>query len=366
MSGDVVRTHRLAPLLPDHEHPQRREIARVELHLGAHAPFMRSKESPSARSSVSASSTARSCGVRGSQRSDMWTLLPSLLYHRRKRSLAKLAIRRSSMTDNDLVILLDDDGREIGTAPRASVHGAETALHLAFSCHVMNDEGQVLITRRALDKRTWPGVWTNAFCGHPAPPSRSSPPCTGVRRMSSADDREHRARPSALPLPGDGCERHRRARDLPRLHGPRRVRVAAETPAKSPTSSGSIPKTSRSPSPPRPGRSARGSSSKRSNSSSSRRTGRLTDAPHTAAARDPRRDRHGNRPRDRTRRRACRAARVVGSPSRVGRRPRDRGRQALPARPRRGGSPRVRRRGRDRGRRGRRRLRAPPHGVRRP
>lgn len=73
------------------------------------------------------------------------------------------------MTDVDHVVLLDDEGREIGTAPKSSVHGVDTALHLAFSCHVLNDDGQVLVTRRALDKTTWPGVWTNSFCGHPRP-----------------------------------------------------------------------------------------------------------------------------------------------------------------------------------------------------
>ncbi|MFC8683276.1 isopentenyl-diphosphate Delta-isomerase [Microbacterium ureisolvens] len=83
------------------------------------------------------------------------------------------------MTDTDHVVLLDDDGRAIGTAPKSSVHGPDTALHLAFSCHVLNSEGQVLITRRALSKRTWPGVWTNSFCGHPRP---AEPVMTAVRR----------------------------------------------------------------------------------------------------------------------------------------------------------------------------------------
>jgi isopentenyl-diphosphate Delta-isomerase len=71
--------------------------------------------------------------------------------------------------DVDLVVLLDEDGHEIGTAPKSSVHGTDTALHLAFSCHVLNAAGQVLVTRRALSKRTWPGVWSNSFCGHPRP-----------------------------------------------------------------------------------------------------------------------------------------------------------------------------------------------------
>jgi isopentenyl-diphosphate delta-isomerase len=69
----------------------------------------------------------------------------------------------------DLVVLLDDTDTPCGTADRLSVHGPHTPLHLAFSLHLLDPQGRTLLTRRALTKKTWPGVWTNTCCGHPRP-----------------------------------------------------------------------------------------------------------------------------------------------------------------------------------------------------
>ncbi|MFL3657925.1 MAG: isopentenyl-diphosphate Delta-isomerase, partial [Opitutales bacterium] len=71
-------------------------------------------------------------------------------------------------TSPEHVVLLDLDGNPIGTMDKRSVHTANTPLHSAFSIFLFDGKGNMLSQQRAHSKKTWPGIWSNACCGHPA------------------------------------------------------------------------------------------------------------------------------------------------------------------------------------------------------
>lgn len=109
------------------------------------------------------------------------------------------------------MILLDDAGHAVGTAPKASVHQAQTPLHLAFSCYLFDESARLLMSRRALSKATFPGLWTNTACGHPGP--GESAEAAAVRRVH--DELGLAITAPRLVLPGfryratmDGIEEH--------------------------------------------------------------------------------------------------------------------------------------------------------------
>jgi isopentenyl-diphosphate delta-isomerase len=67
------------------------------------------------------------------------------------------------------VILVDEAGREIGSAEKLAAHRDGGRLHRAFSIVLFSPRGEMLLQRRATRKYHFGGLWTNACCGHPRP-----------------------------------------------------------------------------------------------------------------------------------------------------------------------------------------------------
>jgi isopentenyl-diphosphate delta-isomerase len=70
--------------------------------------------------------------------------------------------------ENERVVLVNARDEEIGTMPKLDAHRTGQ-LHRAFSVFIRNDEGKILLQRRADEKYHSGGLWTNACCGHPRP-----------------------------------------------------------------------------------------------------------------------------------------------------------------------------------------------------
>ncbi|AQU65611.1 isopentenyl-diphosphate Delta-isomerase [Streptomyces niveus] len=75
----------------------------------------------------------------------------------------------NGVQESIMLELVDEDGNTIGTAEKLAAHQAPGQLHRAFSVFLFDEQGRLLIQRRALGKYHSPGVWSNTCCGHPYP-----------------------------------------------------------------------------------------------------------------------------------------------------------------------------------------------------
>ena len=78
----------------------------------------------------------------------------------------------------ELVVLVDEEDRELGTGEKLTVHRAGR-LHRAFSVFVVDGKWRLLLQRRARAKYHSAGLWSNTCCGHPRP---AEPVAAAARR----------------------------------------------------------------------------------------------------------------------------------------------------------------------------------------
>jgi len=68
----------------------------------------------------------------------------------------------------EYVILVDKNNKPIGREEKMQAH-KDAKLHRAFSLFVFNEEGELLLQRRAKTKYHCGGMWANTCCSHPRP-----------------------------------------------------------------------------------------------------------------------------------------------------------------------------------------------------
>lgn len=64
------------------------------------------------------------------------------------------------------VVLVNNQDEVLGLMPKQQAH-INGILHRAFSVFIFNENGEMLLQKRASDKYHSPEQWTNAVCSHP-------------------------------------------------------------------------------------------------------------------------------------------------------------------------------------------------------
>ncbi len=70
---------------------------------------------------------------------------------------------------DEMLEILDERGRVVGTAPRSKCHGDPALAHRAVHVFVRNERGEILLQKRAPSKRIQPGRWDTSVGGHVCP-----------------------------------------------------------------------------------------------------------------------------------------------------------------------------------------------------
>lgn len=70
------------------------------------------------------------------------------------------------VTQEEWLPLVNDQGENIGKAPRSACHRGEKLLHPVVHLHVYNHQKNLYLQKRPLDKLVQPGKWDTAVGGH--------------------------------------------------------------------------------------------------------------------------------------------------------------------------------------------------------
>lgn len=75
-------------------------------------------------------------------------------------------ISEKESTDDEMLEVVDVDGRFIRLARRAEVHSDPTLLHRVVHVLIFDRRGRLLLQRRSLNKDMSPGLWDTSVGGH--------------------------------------------------------------------------------------------------------------------------------------------------------------------------------------------------------
>ena len=75
---------------------------------------------------------------------------------------------KDDIENRKYVILVDDNDNKIGVEEKIKAH-KNCQLHRAFSILIFNNNNEVLLQQRHIEKYHSGGLWANTCCSHPAP-----------------------------------------------------------------------------------------------------------------------------------------------------------------------------------------------------